>query len=206
MDDRTDLFERIRIKPHAEEREAQKPSVSAPPCEHPGCLELGLYKAPKGRHMEGAYYRFCVDHVREYNRTYDYFRGMKEDEVVNFQRDAITGHRPTWGMGLNGSATKKKARLNKGGPHFYDPFEVMEEAGLRPFDRQKVAPKITPEERKAFATLGCDENDSSENIKSAYKSLVKKHHPDANGGRKENEDKLREIIDAYNVLKKGERV
>jgi len=49
--------------------------------------------------------------------------------------------------------------------------------------------------------LGLDETADAAVIKARYKNLVKRLHPDANSGDRSNEDKLREIIRAYNYLK-----
>ena len=103
------LFDRIRVKPTADRRQ-QKPFART--CQHPGCKEEGQHRAPMGRGREGEYFWFCIDHVREYNATYNYFNGMSDDAVQSFQKDALTGHRPTWSMGLNG-AKRPSARGNE---------------------------------------------------------------------------------------------
>jgi hypothetical protein len=90
------LFDKIRVKPDAPK--AARPGVAR--CNHPGCLQAGEFRAPMGRLREGQYFRFCLDHVREYNATYNYFNGMSDDDVASYQRDAVVGHRPTWSMGV----------------------------------------------------------------------------------------------------------
>src|SRR5204862_4701639 len=94
------VFDRIRIKPRsqAEQRQVRE---TAPPCEWPGCACSGSHRAPKGRAHEREYWRFCIEHVREYNQSYNYFSGMSDDAVARFQKDALTGHRPTWKLGAN---------------------------------------------------------------------------------------------------------
>ena len=100
MDLNSPFFDRIRIKPACDEpREAADPA-----CDRTGCAATGLYRAPKGRAREGQYWRFCLDHVREYNASYNYFDGMTDDAVVAYQKDAVIGHRPTWSMGVNPTA------------------------------------------------------------------------------------------------------
>ena len=69
-----------------------------------------LYRAPRGRGRDGQYYIFCIDHVRQYNASYNYFDGMNDREVEDFQKDALTGHRPTWNVGLNLSNKSKQPR------------------------------------------------------------------------------------------------
>src|ERR1700693_6400699 len=92
------LFDRIRVKPDKDRR----PQPQLPGCEWPGCISGATHRAPKGRQRENEHWRFCLDHVREYNHAYNFFAGMSDDAVAKFQKDAITGHRPTWKMGMLG--------------------------------------------------------------------------------------------------------
>src|SRR6202165_4564253 len=92
------LFDRIRVKPGQDRRgRADRPARA-----RPGGDGAATHRAPKGRLREGEYWRFCLEHVREYNHSYNYFAGMSDDAVARFQKDAITGHRPTWKMGMLG--------------------------------------------------------------------------------------------------------
>ncbi len=188
------LFNRIRVKPEQERKPAGLPA-----CEWPGCNGAATHRAPKGRLREREYWRFCLDHVREYNHSYNYFAGMSEDAVARYQKDAVTGHRPTWRMGFNGGTD----RFYGGGAD--DPFEVLRELGTGPRARvERPAPEPRPvrnAERKAFDTLGLETDTEPAGIKARFKELVKRHHPDANGGDRSCEDRLREIIQAYNYLK-----
>ena len=70
-----------------------------PGCEWAGCKEKATHRAPKGRDSEKDYWRFCLEHVREYNQSYNFFAGMSDAAVMAYQKDALTGHRPTWKMG-----------------------------------------------------------------------------------------------------------
>src|SRR5713101_5586619 len=92
------LFDRIRVKP-AEERHTQP---GYPACDWPGCREDATHRAPKGRLRAGEYWRFCLHHVRDYNHSYNFFAGMSEDAIARYQKEAVTGHRPTWKIGVNG--------------------------------------------------------------------------------------------------------
>ena len=65
------------------------------------------HRAPKGRDREKEYWRFCLEHVREYNNSYNFFAGMSDDAVSQYQKDALIGHRPTWKMGANGGKGRK---------------------------------------------------------------------------------------------------
>src|SRR4051812_16544912 len=69
---------------------------SAPPCYTEGCAEAGTYKAPKSREKLDEYHWFCLNHIRERNKQWDYFSGMGAEEIEEFISDSVTGHRPTW--------------------------------------------------------------------------------------------------------------
>jgi curved DNA-binding protein CbpA len=195
------LFDGIRVKPEEDRRVREE----APLCDHPGCINAGVHRAPKGRHHEREYWRFCLDHVREYNQSYNYFAGMTDEAVLKYQKDAITGHRPTWKMGFNGGGAERMFSPNDGPTA--DPFDMAREFGPAGAARRR-AEQIKQEgrtirnaERKAFDTLGLDIDATAVEIKARFKELVKRHHPDANGGDRSLEDKLRDIIQAYNYLK-----
>jgi hypothetical protein len=196
------LFDRIRVKPDQDRRlRAEHPA-----CNWPGCAQAATHRAPKGRGRDREYWRFCLDHVREYNQSYNFFAGMSDDAVARYQRDAITGHRPTWKMGLMGGRGRAASRSDDIFASGYadDPFGVFRELGGAP---RAAAGKSEPQrlvrnaERKAFHTLGLEIDALRADIKARFKELVKRHHPDVNGGDRGSEDKLREIIQAYNYLK-----
>jgi hypothetical protein len=183
------LFDRIRVKPGQDR--ARK--TDAPCCDWKGCGNAATHRAPKGRARENEYWRFCLDHVREYNHSYNYFSGMSDDAVLKYQKDAITGHRPTWKMGTRAGPSPEDAK---------DPFTMFREFGARAkAEPAEPARAIRNAERKALHELGLDVGADKAEIKAKFKMLVKRHHPDVNGGDRATEDKLREIIQAYNYLK-----
>jgi DnaJ domain len=190
-------FDRIRISPNRRRFEEK----AAPICEWAGCTNAGGYRAPKGRHREGEYHNFCLGHVREYNKSYNYFAGMPDDEIADYQRSAAIGHRPTWNVGVNQGDSKVGAR-HAWTAAFTDPFGFFGGAFSR--DRSDAEPRQRPLgnfERRSFEALDLEGTESSTEIKARYKELVKRLHPDANGGDRSLEDRLREIIQAYNYLK-----
>ncbi len=188
------LFDSIRVKPARKEQVA--PSQLR--CDHPGCTSPGEFRAPMGRDREGQYFCFCLDHVREYNATYNYFQGMSDDAVARYQKDSLVGHRPTWNMGVNRAAgAPDDAR-----PPGFDPLGTLRNrAAARQAAAEARKPRHSAATLKALATLDLDEGADIAAVKARYKDLVKRHHPDANGGDRSCEDKLREIIRAYNFLK-----
>lgn len=195
------LFDRIRIRPDPDAEVKSR----APGCQWDGCTEAGVHRAPVGRMKEGEYFRFCLDHVRAYNKSYNYFSGLGDNDVARFQKEALTGHRPTWAMGGNASARSSPdiAQKRSGRAGYYnrvrDPFNLFggEE---RPQPKPRRA---KPLEAKALETLGLDDKATGPEVKARYKELVKRHHPDANGGDRGSEDRFREVVQAYRVLKQS---
>ncbi|SEB53148.1 DnaJ domain-containing protein [Nitratireductor aquibiodomus] len=195
-------FEKIRIRPDPQAEAKSR----APRCQWDGCDEPGMHRAPVGRHAEGQYFRFCVDHARQYNKGYNYFSGLSDTEVARYQKEALTGHRPTWKMGGSGetraAADFSTYRSGRAAYHnrMGDPFNMFGEQQAARKPREK---RLKPLEAKALETLGLGAQATGEQIKSRYKDLVKQHHPDANGGDRGSEDRLRSVLEAYRLLKQA---
>src|SRR3954463_13905498 len=125
--DSSKFFDSIRIKPNklSAKQQAQAREESAM-CEWPECKNKGPHRAPKGRENSKEYWHFCLNHVREYNQGYNFFQGMSVDAVAKYQKDALTGHRPTWKMGANGTKGQgKPGEADLEGA--FDPFAVFAE-------------------------------------------------------------------------------
>ena len=97
------LFDKIRVKPDKDRRL----QTELPACEWAGCKNGATHRAPKGRGRENDYQRFCLDHVREFNHSYNFFKDMTADAVASYQKDSLTGHRPTWKLGAMGGVGRK---------------------------------------------------------------------------------------------------
>lgn len=198
-------FERIKVRPDPE----AAVKSHAPSCQWDGCAKPGTHKAPVGRMKEGEYFRFCIDHVRDYNKGFNYFSGLSDTEVARYQKEAVTGHRPTWTMGANASAGSRTApdvagqRSGRAGYYnkLRDPFNLFAAGGKAREQPRERKPKAL--EAKALETLGLDGKATAAAIKARYKELVKMHHPDANGGARESEDRFRDVIQAYRLLKQA---
>lgn len=198
-------FDGIRIK-----GKGSKPEAEVISCEWPDCSEAGNYRAPKGRNEEGQYFRFCAAHVKEYNKAYNFFDGMADNDIGAWIKASQTGHRPTWKLGDSSWAENKRRQAAKKtgskGPsrgfkhdsHMNDAHSIFEEAAQKADASRR---RVGNAERKALDTLGLDPGVNAQEIKAQYKILVKRFHPDANNGSRETEDRLREIITAYNYLK-----
>jgi hypothetical protein len=195
------LFDRIRIRPACDEPRASQ----EPGCERPGCASAGPHRAPKGRGKEGQYWRFCLDHVREYNHSYNYFAGMSDDAVSAFQKDAVIGHRPTWAMGANAAPrTRAGGEATPRDWEYFDPLGVLRSAGVEQGRQAPPEPRRRRHSgpvREALDKLGLDDTADAPAIKAQYKALVKRFHPDAHGGDRGFEERLRDIIKAHDTLK-----
>jgi len=196
-------FDSIRVK----RGQSSARAPDAPTCQWQGCTAPGPHRAPMGRGREGQYFRFCVEHVQQYNKTYNYFAGMTDAEVEAYQKSATTGHRPTWTVGANSWAHGREADPTKhrfadgAGMRGEDPFNIF---GGGAGGRQRPDnPALGNVARKSLRALNLDDHASKPEIKSRFKDLVKRHHPDLNGGDRSSEDRLREIIQAYKYLKQA---
>lgn len=201
-------FDRLRTARAAE----AAADADAPPCSWEGCTEAGPYRAPLGRGREGEYRHLCLEHVRQYNKSYNYFAGMSEEDVAAFQKASMTGHRPTWtmspGNGGNGGGGAANGWRAAWSGLYENPFDLFDDGPRQARPRAaRPEPKprrhLLPGLRRALDVLGLAEDASKDDIKGRYKALVKKHHPDANNGDRSCEARLRSVIAAYSVLKRA---
>jgi len=170
-------------------------------CQWPGCRCAGEYRAPKSRERLREFYLFCLDHVRAYNRAWDFFKGMNQVEIEAYLREDVTWHRPTWPLG-NGQPHQSD------GWRWQDPYELFlngENRGGRQsaseWDRRR--PRATRTERM-LAVLDLPPDTTRSELKARYKQLVKQHHPDLHGGDKRAEERLKLINEAYTYLRDDE--
>jgi len=165
-------------------------------CDHKGCTEAGQYRAPKSPDTLDDYFWFCKDHVREYNLKWNFFQGTTEDEFEKFiDKDRVWG-RETKPFGKPGSEDRAWQRLGVA-----DPMEILgANATLNP-GRAAVGRKLPPTERKALDILEAKDSWTKPEIRKQYKSLVKDLHPDMNGGDRSDEDRLQEVVWAWDQIK-----
>src|SRR5919204_4750548 len=127
--DSNKIFDSIRVKPKLTAKQQAQAREAVTMCEWPGCQNKGPHRAPKGRENSREYWHFCLDHVREYNQSYNFFSGMNADAVARYQKDALTGHRPTWKMGANGGVKTGAGQADIDGA--FDPFSMFSEINGR---------------------------------------------------------------------------
>ncbi len=161
-------------------------------CDHPGCEEQGQYRAPKSPDTLDDFYWFCRDHVREYNLKWNFFHGATEEEF-----EAQLDRRPTKPFGKLSEEQRAWARLGVD-----DPLQVLGENATRnPGKSITGTRKLPPTERRALDILEAKDHWTKAEIRKQYKSLVKDLHPDMNGGNRADEDRLQEVVWAWDQIK-----
>lgn len=207
-------FVDIRIRPPKEgEEEAAadvnrlKPGEKA--CDFPGCRKAGATRAPKSREMLNDHYWFCQPHAAEYNRNWDFFAGMTEAEQRAMYESRATGDRPTWTFSASRQSREAAAFAARMGTGrgYRDGFGIFGEraAGAQgqPSPRERQIGKL---ERRALAELDLEAGVDAGAIRLRYLELVKRCHPDTNGGDRSTEDKLQRVLRAYKTLRQAKLV
>jgi len=168
-------------------------------CDHPECEAGGDFRAPKSRLDLHDYYWFCLDHVRAYNSAWNYYAGMSDHEIEAEIRSDTVWQRPTWRLGdRHGPGYAARVR---------DHFGVF--SGRAEGDRSRAggsrdaARRALSAQEQALAVFEIEPPFTPVRLKARYKALVKLHHPDAHGGDKAAEEKLKIINQAYATLKAG---
>ena len=159
-------------------------------CAADGCLREGNYPAPKSRSALRDYLWFCLEHVREYNKSWNYYEGLQGAALEAEIRRATTWERPSWKF-----ATGRPSENS-----FEDPL------GLFDFENRDTSPaarQATPEERRAWKILQLSPVTDIDIVKKQYKRLVKQNHPDKNGGDAAAEERLKDINLAYSLIRKS---
>jgi DnaJ domain len=182
---------------------ADQPPVRKRSCAMPGCAEVGDFRAPKSRDDLREYYWFCLDHVREYNANWDFFKGMSRIEIETQMGQTALWDRPTWRSTKAGLKEAQSARRK-----VYEHFTgegVGGDFSLGP-DEEEVKARIPVTDiphpaAEALKEMGLTPPVKWEEVKARYKTLAKKYHPDANRGDRAAEEKFKKVTLAYTVLK-----
>jgi hypothetical protein len=167
-------------------------------CEHPGCVGAGDYRAPRSRETLDSYYWFCLEHVRAYNAAWNYYAGMSETEIETHLRRDTVWDRPTWPLG---SRQSDRFHGKNHHPRFHDPLNIFGEPGEGGAERPNARKRPLSPEEQAMALLEIEAPFTLLALKTRWKDLAKRHHPDANGGDKAAEERLKAINQAYSTLK-----
>ena len=162
-------------------------------CEWENCKESGKYKAPLEKDNSKNFKWLCKEHIVFFNKNWNYFEGMSQNEIENFLKSDITWHRPTQKFGSSDNFFNilwNNALSDKF--NFFKEEKISENFSDR---------KLSEKDKDAFKIMELDFNANWSQIQKKFKTLVKKYHPDKNSGNKKFEDKLKKITMAYSHLK-----
>lgn len=174
-------------------------------CAEPGCDEPGEFRAPlapgEAADLPGRYRWLCLDHVREFNTRYNFFSGMSADEIHDAQRPFAGWERETRAFSGNGGADRP--------PRWADFADPLDAIGARFKDkmaeqRQRADGRpLTGNDRRALKVLGLEIDADRRLLRARYSELVRKFHPDRNGGDRSHERALQAVVEAYDQLRKS---
>ena len=169
------------------------------PCERDGCAEPGEFRAPprQGRRPgdgPGAWRWFCLDHVREFNGGYNFFEGMSISEIEAQQRPFAGWERETRAFSANANTGPKWS-------DFIDPLDAIGAKFARENPKSGNGHPFRESERKALKILGLGPDTDRRALRQRYADLVRRYHPDRNGGDRSHEKALQDVISAYTQLK-----
>ena len=159
-------------------------------CASHGCKKEGEYPAPKSRSALRDYLWFCLEHVREYNKSWNYYEGLQGAALEAEIRRATTWERPSW-----------KFTTGKPGDEMFDDAFNMFDFENREDGQQRQT--LTPEEKRAWQIMRMTPVADLAQLKKQYKQLAKENHPDRNGGDEKAEERLKEINLAYDLIRKS---
>ena len=186
-----------RAKPRAKSHALDSLGARGDPrsCSWPGCADEGRFRAPKSRQDLNSYHWFCLDHVKAYNTSWNYYAGMTEAEVEADLRHDTVWQRPSWRWGTGGIPNEDMLRAAIA-MHVFGPDGV--DASPSPPYRRRAGAET--EADKAMAVLGLKPPLTRSAVKTRYKELAKRHHPDVSLSCQESADKIRDINHAYKIL------
>jgi hypothetical protein len=168
-------------------------------CAVPGCTGAGEFKAPlqpANFDGPGAWRFLCLDHVREHNSKYNFFEGMSSEEITEAQSPLAGWERPSRKFAANGADPPPRWS------DFSDPLEAI--SGRFGRIRDRGAPsRFSKPEKRALSVLGLGEDADRHQLRQRYSGLVRRYHPDKNGGDRSQERRLGEVIEAYQLLRKA---
>ena len=162
-------------------------------CEWENCKESGKFKAPQEKDNSKNYKWLCKEHIKLFNKNWNYFDGMSQDEIENFLKSDLTWHRPT--QKFASSDNFFNILWNNA---LSDKFNFFKQEKITNSLNNK---KLNEKDRDAFRIMELELNTDWPIIQKKFKTLVKKFHPDKNAGNIQFEDKLKKITLAYSHLK-----
>jgi len=171
-------------------------------CSAPGCTEAGEFRAPpeegprSGYNGPGEWRFLCLDHVREFNARYNFFNGMSPDEIHDAQRPFAGWERETRAFATGGADRPPKWA------DFSDPLDAIGARFQRKMEpERKDGRPLSESDRKSLRVLGLATDVDRRGLRQRYAELVRRYHPDRNGGDRSHEKALQDVITAYTQLK-----
>ncbi len=164
-------------------------------CEMPACQENADHKAPKHRGLDD-YHHFCSTHISEYNKAWDFFSGMSEREIHDHMKRSTYGDRPTW----KHNTKEAEEEIYRAAKNTYNFDSNSDDSKNNAHKRKFYGDRNTPE-HEAMAIFGLSPPVTQDEMKTRYKTLAKKHHPDLNRDNPDAEETLKKINMAYTILK-----
>ncbi len=161
-----------------------------------GCNLEGKFPAPKSPEERNERYYFCLQHIRQYNNSWDYFSKMDANAIDSFQKDNIIGHRPTWKFGVKSVDINNLEALRN------QVFGIFRGTHINPSQNNNAHVNLPPAVLNAMKILGISYPVTMQEIKKKYKELAKEHHPDVNNHS--SDIKIKRINQAYNLLKNSD--
>ena len=170
---------------------APDPNAPGHACDAPDCAAQGEYRAPKSRFNSKSFYWFCLQHVREYNASWDYYKGMSPREIEAELRADTAWQRPSWPLGRLGQTSRLDEAVRN----------ELNAYAFYPRAKPASAPPVPAGLRDSLNILGLNWPVTLSAVKAKYKELAKRLHPDANNGDKSSEEALKTINLAYATLR-----
>ena len=167
-------------------------------CDADKCQEKGEYKAPKSRILLNEYFFFCLNHIKEYNKSWDFYKGMTVDQIENSMRSDTVWDRPSWPL------KGKYKTIFDDFDEYIDDFDKTDNNKINEnyFKNKLIDETLTFDENQAIKRLELKMPISLEKVKKKYKKLVKIFHPDVNGNNKDAEERFKQINESYKLLLK----
>ena len=161
-------------------------------CEWDKCSKTAIYKAPAEKDNSRKFRLFCLEHIKIFNKNWNYFSDMDENEIEYFIKSDLTWHKPTKSFG-----SSENFFNILWGNALEDKFNIFKNSNHKDFKKTNLSEK----DRYALEILGLKYEAKWSDIQKKFKTLVKKYHPDKNHGSKKYEDLLKKITLAYSQLK-----
>jgi hypothetical protein len=186
----------------ASEAKRRHADASGKACASEGCAHPAAVRVAAGP-RDASRIWLCAEHARQHNAQWNFFDGLSAREAEAVRMSALYGERPTWKMGKN-ERQSAFARA-RGAADFTDAFGMVGAAGQpqRPAEAQRNGRPLTKLQSKAFETLDLKANATGTEIRRRYAEMLRRFHPDANGGDRSAEGQLQDVVKAHHILKKA---